>query len=75
MCHATLYSPAAWFMPCESTGEAPPQELGITFWLGHRRENSTSPPLHTCMPPIKHLTPHALRATFITLALEGKAPW
>lgn len=25
-------------------------------------------------PPIKHLTPHDLRATFITLALEGKAP-
>ena len=25
-------------------------------------------------PPITHLTPHDLRATLITLALEGKAP-
>lgn len=32
------------------------------------------PPGQPVTPPFAHLTPHDLRATFITLALEGKAP-
>lgn len=43
---------------------------GVTIERGLR----AIPPGQPAMPPFAHLTPHDLRATFITLALEGKAP-
>lgn len=43
---------------------------GVTLERGLR----AIPPGQPAMPPFAHLTPHDLRATFITLALEGKAP-
>lgn len=43
---------------------------GVTIERGLRAIQPDQP----VTPPFAHLTPHDLRATFITLALEGKAP-
>ena len=48
---------------------------GLVVWLdGKGIEGVTIERGQWATPPTPHLTLHDLRATFITLALEGKAP-